>query len=382
MIERKALLSRIKIALGRSRIVALTGPRQCGKTTLARQLLPVESPNYFDLEDPTSLARLDEPMTALQHLKGLIVIDEVHRRPEIFPVLRVLADRTPLSARFLILGSASPNLTKQSSESLAGRIETVSMAGLTLTEVGIKSISQHWLRGGYPRSFLADNDVDSFVWLKNFIHTLLERDIPQFGIRIPATTLLRFWTMLAHYHGNIWNASEPARSLGIGESTARRYVDLMTDIFMVNQLPAWHGNLKKRQVKSPKIYLNDTGILHQLLGIRSEKDLLTNPKYGFSWEGYIIGEILKVSEPDESYFWATHGGAEIDLIIIKNGRMLGIECKRVDAPRITPSIRIALEELKLERVVIVYPGSHCYQIADRVTAVPIELLLQSHTDFL
>lgn len=382
MIERKALLDRIRIALGRSRIVALTGPRQCGKTTLARQLLPVDSPNYFDLEDPTSLARLDEPMTALQHLKGLIVIDEVHRRPDIFPVLRVLADRTPLPARFLILGSTSPNLIKQSSESLAGRVETVSMSGLTLPEAGVKAISQHWLRGGYPLSFLADNDVDSFVWRKNFIQTLLERDVPQFGIRIPAVTLLRFWTMLAHYHGNIWNASEPARSLGIGESTARRYVDLMTDIFMVHQLPAWHSNLKKRQVKSPKLYLNDTGILHQLLGIRSEKDLLSHPKCGFSWEGYVIGEILRVSEPDESYFWATHGGAEIDLIIIKNGRMLGIECKRVDAPRLTPSIRIAIEELKLERVVIVYPGTRCYQIADRVTAVPIGVLLQSPADFL
>lgn len=382
MIERKALLDRIRIALGRSRIVALTGPRQCGKTTLARQLLPVDSPNYFDLEDPTSLARLDEPMTALQHLKGLIVIDEVHRRPDIFPVLRVLADRTPLPARFLILGSASPNLIKQSSESLAGRVETVSMSGLTLPEAGVKAISQHWLRGGYPLSFLADNDVDSFVWRKNFIQTLLERDVPQFGIRIPAVTLLRFWTMLAHYHGNIWNASEPARSLGIGESTARRYVDLMTDILMVHQLPAWHSNLKKRQVKSPKLYLNDTGILHQLLGIRSEKDLLSHPKCGFSWEGYVIGEILRVSEPDESYFWATHGGAEIDLIIIKNGRMLGIECKRVDAPRLSPSIRIAIEELKLERVVIVYPGTRCYQIADKVTAVPIGVLLQSPADFL
>jgi predicted AAA+ superfamily ATPase len=371
MIQRPSLVSAIQTALDRSRIVALLGPRQCGKTTLARQFLPSDSLNYFDLEDPLSLARLDEPMTALGGLTGLVVIDEVQRRPELFPVLRVLADRDPLPARFLILGSASPSLLRQSSESLAGRLETVTIGGFSLREVGTTASQRHWLRGGFPLSFLAHDDRDSLAWRKNFVQTFLERDMPQFGIGTPAPTLLRFWTMLAHYHGQIWNAAEPARSLGVNESTTRRYLDLLEGVFMVRQLQPWHENLKKRQVKSPKIYFRDSGLLHQLLGIRTMDDLLCHPKCGASWEGYVIEEIIKLSGPDEAYFWGTHGGAELDLLLVKDGHRLGVEVKRMDAPRISPSMRNALEDLKLERLTVIYPGNRRYRLAEEIEVVPL-----------
>ncbi len=375
MINRKDLVRNVRLALRRSRVVALVGPRQCGKTTLAQQLLDADSPNYFDLEDPSSIPRLDEPMTALRGLKGLVVIDEVQRKPDLFTVLRVLADRRPLTARFLILGSASPELLRQSSESLAGRIETVAMSGFSIDEVGISFQARHWIRGGFPLSFLARTEADSFAWRKNFIQTFLERDIPQWGIGTPAIALLRFWTMLAHYHGQAWNAAEPARSLGVSEPTVRRYLDILSGVFMIRQLTPWHANLKKRQVKAPKIYLCDTGLLHQLLGIRSEKELLSHPKCGASWEGYVIEETIKAIEPDEVYYWATHGGAEIDLVLIKNGRMLGVECKRMDAPRMTPSMRIAREELNLEQIAVVYPGKKRYAMSDGVAAVPFNAVV-------
>jgi len=372
MIARTALLQQVRTALRRSRVVALLGPRQCGKTTLARQLVAVDSANYFDLEDPTTLARLEQPMVALAPLKGLVVIDEVQRRPELFPVLRVLADRRPLPARFLLLGSASPQLLRQSSESLAGRIERVLMSGLSVYEVGVPAWSAHWVRGGFPRAFLARTETDSLVWRAHFVHDLLSRDVPQWGITVPTATLQRFWTMLAHYHGQLWNAAEPARSLSVTEPTTRRYLDILTDLFMVRQLQPWHANLKKRQVKAPKIYVRDTGLLHHLLGIRSERELLSHPKCGASWEGYVIEETLKTVTPDEAYFWATHGGAEIDLVLVKNGRRFGVECKRVDAPRLTPSLRIALEDVGLKHIAVVYPGTRRYQLAPRITAVPMQ----------
>lgn len=376
MIKRVELTQRVRKALSRSRVVALIGPRQCGKTTLAREFVSPDSHNYFDLEDPLSLARLNEPMTALKDLKGLIVIDEVHRSPDLYTVLRVLSDRRPLPARFLLLGSASSELLRQTSESLAGRLETITMGGFSISEVGVKSHSRHWLRGSFPLSCLAKNDKDSLAWRKNFIQTFLERDVPQFGLRVPATTLLRFWTMLAHYNGQIWNAAEPARSLGISESSARRYADLLADLLMVRQLQPWHTNLKKRQVKAPKIYIRDTGLLHLLLGIRDENDLLSNPKCGASWEGYVIEETIKALEPDEAYFWATHAGAEIDLVMVKDGRLLGVECKRVDAPRLTPSMRIARDELRLEQIAVIYPGSRRYSLADGVSAVPFQAIVE------
>jgi len=374
MIERAELKESVEAALRRSRVVALLGPRQCGKTTLAREFLDVESANYFDLEDPVSLARLEEPMTALRDLTGLVVIDEVQRRPDLFPVLRVLADRRPLPARFLILGSAAPDLLRQSSETLAGRLELISMGGLTLNEVGWEAQPRHWLRGGFPESFLAGADADSFVWRKNFIQTFLERDLPQWGIETSALTLSRFWTMLAHYHGQIWNAAEPAASLGVSQPTVRRYLDILSGVFMVRQLQPWHTNLKKRQVKSPKIYLQDSGLLHTLFSIRTEDELLTHPKMGASWEGYVIEQVIRAVEPDAAYFWATHNGAEIDLLLHGNGVLRGVECKRVDAPRLTPSMRIALEDLKLERLAVIYPGTKRYPLAEKIEAVPLSAL--------
>ena len=374
MIRRDDLERSLQKALKRSRIVALLGPRQCGKTTLAREFVDPDSPNYFDLEDPASLARLSEPATALSELRGLVVIDEVQRRPELFPILRTLVDRRPLPARFLILGSASGELLRQSSESLAGRIEMFSMGGLSLKEVGIASQKRHWVRGGFPLSYLARTDADSMAWRRNFIQTFLERDLQQWGIIAPSVTLHRFWTMLAHYHGQIWNAAEPARSLGVSEPTARRYLDILSGVMMIRQLPPWHANLKKRQVKAPKIYFRDSGLLHSLLGAGSMKELLSHPKCGASWEGYVIEEVHKALQPDESYFWATYSGAEIDCIFVKRGRMFGIECKREDAPRLTPSMRIALEDLKLERIAVIYPGSKRYSLAGKVNAVPLEAL--------
>jgi predicted AAA+ superfamily ATPase len=374
MITRPQELGRIRRALKRSRVVALIGPRQCGKTTLARQIVPPDSPNYFDLEDPTSLARLAEPMTSLSALRGVVVIDEVQRRPDLFPVLRVLADRKPLRARFLILGSASPALLRQSSESLAGRAETIPLSGFSLAEVGARQQNRHWLRGGFPRAFLARSNADSLAWRRQFIQTFVERDLPQLGINIPAQAMLRFWTMVAHYHGNIWNAAEPARSLGLSEPTVRRYLDALTGLFMVRQLQPWHENLGKRQVKSPKIYVRDSGLLHQLLGIRTDKELLSHPKCGASWEGYVVEEALKHFQPDEAYFWATHQGAELDLLLFKDGRRLGVEIKRMDAPTLTPSMRIALENLQLDRLVILYPGNTRYALAKRVEVLPLATL--------
>ena len=374
MIPRNELIRRLKESLDRSRVVALVGPRQCGKTTLAREFVAPESPNYFDLEDPTSLVRLEEPMTALGALQGIVVIDEVQRRPDLFPILRVLADRQPLSARFLILGSASKTLLRQASESLAGRIETVSMSGFSMAELGTAMQQSHWLRGGFPPSYLAQTEPDSLAWRKNFIQTFLERDLPQWGLMAPPITLLSFWTMLAHYHGQIWSAVEPARSLGVSEPTVRRYLDILTGVFMIRQLQPWHANLKKRQVKAPKIYLRDTGLLHQLLGIRSDQELFSHPKCGSSWEGYVIEETIKTMNPDEAYFWGTHNGAEIDLVMVKGGRMLGVECKRIDAPRLTPSMRIALENLNLEQIAVVYPGARRYALAENVHAVPLEAI--------
>jgi hypothetical protein len=371
MVKRLALLSQIRHALRRSRVVALIGPRQSGKTTLARQIVPPDSPRYFDLEEPTSLARLAEPMTALAPLRGVIVIDEVQRRQDLFPMLRVLADRRPLSARFLILGSASPELLRQSSESLAGRMETITLPGFTLAEVGTRALNRHWLRGGFPRSFLARTHEDSLRWRNEFIQTFLERDLPQLGVSIPAQALRRFWAMVAHYHGNIWNAAEPARSLGVSEPTVRRYLDLLTGVFLVRQLPPWHENLGKRQVKAPKVYVRDSGLLHALLGVRTDAELLHHPKCGASWEGYAIEEALNLVQPDDAYFWATHQGAELDLLLLKDGRRFGMEIKRTDAPTLTPSMRIALDDLRLEHLIVLYPGMRRYPLSARVTAVPL-----------
>lgn len=371
------MLKAIKTALARSPVVVLTGPRQCGKTTLARRLLREDSLNYFDLEDPVSLARLDEPMTALRPLEGLVVIDEVQRLPGLFPVLRVLADRRSRPARFLILGSASGDLLRQSAESLAGRVEHLAISGFTVREVGADKAPTLWRRGGFPLAYLARREQDCLAWRKQFIQALLERDLPQWGVRVPAIALRRFWTMVAHYHGQTWNAAEPARALGVNESTTRRYLDLLTDALVVRQLQPWHANLRKRQVRSPKVFVRDSGLLHQLLGIDSAKSLESHPKLGASWEGFVVEQILALESHDEAAFWATHQGAEMDLLLRRGDRLFGVECKHADAPRMTPSIRIALEDLGLERVAVVYPGETRYAIADRVEAVPLKALARA-----
>jgi len=373
-ILRRALRERVRDALERSPVVVLSGPRQSGKTTLAREFLQEDSPAYFDLEDPVSVVRLSEPRTSLEPLRGLVVIDEIQRRPDLFPVLRVLADRRVRPARFLILGSASGELLRQSSESLAGRMERVELGGFTLAELGAEALPRLWRRGGFPLAWLARTERDSQVWRKEFIRTLLERDLPQWGVRVPAMALLRFWTMVAHYHGQIWNATEPARALGVDPSTARRHLDLLSDALMVRQLQPWHANLKKRQVKAPKVYVRDSGLFHQLLGLDSEKALLSHPKLGASWEGFVIEQVLASESHDEACFWATHQGAEIDLVLRRGERLFGVECKRTDAPTLTPSIRIALEDLGLERVAVLYPGSRRYPLSDKVEVVPVASL--------
>lgn len=377
MIKRQTDVELMRAALKRSRVVALLGPRQCGKTTLARQFVPAKSLNYFDLEDPASLARLSEPDTALRPLKDLVVIDEIQRRPEIFPLLRVLADRQPLPARFLILGSASLDLLQQSSETLAGRIETVALEGFRLADLGTKAQGRHWLRGGLPLSFTARNEPDSLAWRRQFLQTFIERELPQLGVTIPAIALRRFWNMLAHYHGQIWNAAELARALSVNESTVRRYLDLMTGVFMTRQLPPWFENLGKRQVKAPKVYVRDSGLLHALLGIADQRDLEHHPKVGASWEGYAVEEVIKAVQPDDAYYWATHNGAEIDLVLFKRGRRIGVECKRADAPTFTPSMRIALADLKLDELHVVYPGEKRYALTTKVEVVPLAQLVNA-----
>jgi predicted AAA+ superfamily ATPase len=383
MILRARLLNRLHSALRRSPAVCLLGPRQSGKTTLARELLTSDSENYFDLERPTSLRRLEDPETSLGELRGLVVIDEVQRRPDLFPILRVLIDRPRSPARFLLLGSASPALLRQSSESLAGRIEVIETAGFSIEEVGQNRSPRLWLRGGFPRSFVATSEPRSFTWREEFIRTFLEQDLPQLGIRIPSPQLNRFWTMLAHYHGQIWNAAEPARSLGLSQPTVRSYLDLMTSAYMIRQLQPWHENLSKRQVKAPKIYVRDSGLLHTLLGLRARRDLLTHPKLGASWEGFAIEQLLHAMEPDQAYFWATHQGAELDLLLLRGSRRVGIEIKRGDAPTLTPSIRIALDDLRLNKLWVIYPGQQRYNLNERVTVVPFnQAIAMKRAEFL
>jgi predicted AAA+ superfamily ATPase len=372
---RKRLAGQTASALRRSRGVVLVGPRQVGKTTLARTFVAPDSPNYFDLEDPRVEAQFESPLSLLESLRGLVVIDEVQRVPELFKLLRVLIDRPGAPAKFLLLGSASPALLRQSSESLAGRVEVIEIGGFTLDEVGAGSQAKLWSRGGYPLSFHATSDEDSRRWREAFIRSFVERDLPQLGIGVQAPAMRRFWAMLAHYHGQIWNAAEPARSLGVNESTVRRYLDWLTQTYMVRQLMPWHENLGKRQVKAPKIYFRDTGLLHELLAIGDTASLVRHPKSGASWEGFALEQTLRIAAPEEAWFWATHGGAELDLLMFKDGRRVGVEFKRMDAPRLTPSMRTAFRDLRLDALYVVYPGSRRYALAEGVEVVPLEALL-------
>ena len=371
---RTALLNRIRKAIRSNPVTALYGPRQCGKTAAAREIAGDGKTEFFDLEDPVSQRRLAEPMTALSSLRGLIVIDEVQRQPNLFPVLRVLADRHPLRARFLVLGSASPELLRQGSESLAGRIAFVEMTGFDLSEAGGPALRKLWWRGGFPRAFLARSDAESRAWQENFIRTFLERDIREFGVQIPAAALRRLWTMLAHYHGQIWNGSAIAGSLGEAHTTVKRHLDLLTSTLMVRQLQPWHVNLGKRQVKSPKIYLRDSGLLHALLGVPQFRALEGHPKIGASWEGFVLEEAVRAAGERNCYFWATQSGAELDLLVTAGGKRYGVEIKYADAPGMTKSMHIALNDLQLNRLLVVYPGEQSYALNRKTMVVPLTRL--------
>jgi predicted AAA+ superfamily ATPase len=378
--ERKDLHGLVRKRLRANPAVALLGPRQCGKTTLARALAAEQSSHYFDLEHPADLARLEEPFTALSKLKGLVVIDEVQRRPELFPVLRVLLDRQPLPSRFLVLGSASPDLLRQASESLAGRVSLVEMTGFTLGEVGSGRLDRLWDRGGFPRSFLARSQRESVEWRRDFVQTFLERDLPQLGFRVPALTMRRFWTMLAHHSGGLWNSSEIGRSLGEAHTTVRRHLETLGGALVIRILQPWFENLGKRQVKSPKVYVRDPGLLHQLLGIGDREQLERHPKLGASWEGFVIEQILAATRAAEAYFWRTAAGAELDLLLTHRGRAIGVEVKYSDAPRLSPSMATAVRDLRLHRLIVVYPGSDSYELGERVEAMPLPAAIEALRD--
>ena len=374
MLQRPYYLNHLQTAIGRSPVTALLGPRQCGKTTLAHQLAEHQNATFFDLESVPDRRRLQNPEWMLGSLSGLVVLDEIQEMPELFQVLRVLVDRPENQLRFLILGSASPEIIKSSSETLAGRLEFIELQGFDLSETGAEAWEPLWLRGGFPRSFLANSEEDSQAWREGFIRTFLERDIPQLGINIPAVAMRRFWTMLAHYHGQTWNAAEMSRSMGLSDKTVRSYLDILTGTFMIRQLQPWFENLGKRQVKSPKIYLRDTGLLHSLLDIPNKHSLLGHPKVGASWEGFALEQALQILHPNAAYFWGTHAGAELDLVFQFQGKRYGLEIKFNEAPSLTPSMRIASAELALEHLWIVYPGSETYPVAKNITALPLKNL--------
>ena len=372
IIDRPTPTDRIREAFSMHPVAVLTGPRQCGKTTLARAIA-AQSPvsTYFDLERAVDRRRLATPEVTLGGLEGLVVIDEVQRSPPLFETVRVLVDRPENPARFLLLGSASPTLARGVSETLAGRVGLVDLAGFDLGEVDPDAWRKLWLRGGFPRSCLAPGDSGSALWRRNFIRTFLERDLPGFGITVPAERLRRFWTMIAHYHGQVWNAAEFARALGSSEGTARNHLDILVGAFMVRALPPWFENLGKRQVKSPKVYLRDSGLLHALLGLPDARTLSGHPKIGASFEGFAIEQILAAFDSRNIYFWGTHGGAELDLFIRHHGRRYGFEFKYADAPGSTRSMRVALEDLRLDHLWVVYPGGETYDIDERLSVVPV-----------
>lgn len=371
MIDRPNYLEKLSKAFRRSPITAILGPRQCGKTTLARLFGSDKQTEYLDLESQPDVQRLHNPELYLGSLEGLVILDEIQNMPSLFNALRVLVDRPENRAHFLILGSAAPDLIKNVSETLAGRVEFIELSGFDIGETGADTWQPLWLRGGFPRSFLADSDEDSLAWREGFIKTYLERDIPQLGITIPSAAMRRFWTMLAHYHGQLWNASELARSMGLTDKTVRSYLDILTGTFMVHQLQPWHENIGKRQVKSPKIYFRDSGLLHALLNIHDMRGLLGHPRVGASWEGYALSQFIQFFSPVQSYFWSTYSGAELDLFFLHGGHRYGAEFKFSEAPRVTKSMHIALTDLQLDHLWIVYPGGNRYPINDNLSVLPL-----------
>ena len=365
MIERQDIFDAMSSRLGESRALALLGARQVGKSTLAKKYARLHGCAYFDLEDPASLEELSEPAITLGGLltQGrTIVIDEVQRRPDLFPVLRTLLDQFERHAQFLLLGSASPVLMKQAGESLAGRMSLLFVSGLGLHEVRGLDSAQLWLRGGFPRAVLASSPRAAMRWLRDYLSLIIERDLPMLGLNVAAPVMQRFWRLLAHYHGQTWNAAVPARSLGVSEPTVRKYLDFLTGLQLVRQLPPWHENLGKRQIKAPKVYIRDSGLLHYLWGVGDSTALWQHPRSGASWEGFALEQVLHTAQPDEAYFWGTHAGAELDLLMFKHGLRVGVEFKRVDAPTMTASMHIAIQDLKLDALYVVYPGSRRYAL--------------------
>lgn len=376
VIERFKARRALESALAHNPVAVLLGPRQCGKTTLAREVAGARPSVFFDLERPSDRAKLQQPELLLGGLSGLVVIDEVQRMPELFEVLRPLADRPQSPARFLLLGSASPDLVKGASESLAGRAGFVDLGGFGLREVGVDAMERLWLRGGFPRSFLAPNEKASLEWRQDFIRTFLERDVPALGFRMASETLLRFWTMVAQYHGQIWNGAELARGLGLSEKTVRGYLDVLTGAFVLRQLQPWHENVGKRQYKAPKAYVRDSGLLHALLSVGNRMELAGHPKHGASWEGFALEQVLEAAGTRQAFFWGTHAGAELDVMFLRGGRRYGVEFKCSDGPVMTRSLHVALADLKLERAWLVHPGTASYPVHEKVTACPLPALLE------
>lgn len=379
MLHRGTHIQILTELLRASPVVGLLGARQVGKTTLALQLAEtLTGPVHrFDLEDPADLARLGDPKLVLGPLRGTVILDEIQRRAEMFPILRVLADRPGTPTRFLVLGSASPELLRQTSETLAGRIAFHELAGFGLDEVGADALERLWVRGGFPRSFLAESDAESERWRRDFIRTFLERDLGRLGVRIPADTIGRFWEMLAHYHGQTWNASELARAFGVSDRTVNRYLGILEATFVVRRVRPWFHNISKRQVKAPKVYLADTGLLHSLLGLGTLRDLTGHPKVGASWEGLAIDVVVRTLRAwsSETYFWGLHTGADLDLIVVRGNRRIGFEIKRTTAPRVTPSMRSALQVLQLERLYVIHAGDASFPMGENIHAMPLAHVL-------
>lgn len=362
-------------------ILALLGPRQCGKTTLAGELGKAKRKgikiHYFDMENPLDLAKMENPMLTLDELSGLIVIDEIQRRKDLFTVLRVLVDKHKEKQRYLVLGSASSELIKQSSETLAGRIKYIEISPFIYNEV--KDMTKLWVRGGFPRSYLARTNEDSMDWRQSYVSTFLEKDIPQLGINVGSETLRRFWTMLTAYHGNLLNTSEIGKSLGIAHTTVQHYLDILSGTFMIRQLKPWHENITKRQVKSPKIYFRDSGILHTLMRIEDEKSLKDNAKLGSSWEGFALEQVIRKSHvpAQDCYFWSTYSGAELDLLIFQGGKRLGYEFKFADQPKLTKSMIIAKESLSLDSLTVIHPSEGNFPLSEGIRAIGLKELLET-----
>jgi len=371
MKARSELLSELEAKLRANPVVMLLGPRQCGKTTLASTLAKQRKAHYFDLESPSAFNAMAEPYTALVGMRGLVIIDEAQHRPELFPVLRVLADRPRTPARFLLLGSASPELSRQASESLAGRVAFMEMRGFTTAEVGMRQVNKLWLRGGFPRAFLARSDAESMEKRLDFIQTFLQRDLAQLGFGMSPKAMGRFWTMLAHYHGQIWNASEIAGALGVNYHTANAYLDALEQTFMVRRVLPWFENTGKRLVKSPKVYIRDTGLLHALQRTGTLFELMHHPKLGASWEGFVLEEVVSRLKLRDLYFYHVHSGTELDLFFLHKGKRIGVEIKREDAPAMTKGMHVALADLKLDKLRVIYPGELRYKLCPKVECVPL-----------